>query len=141
MVDINWTVIPQIANFLILIFILNIVCYKPIRKILLERKAKIDGLQQDIESSVQDADEKDHSFGQGIKEARTKGQKEKEALMQVALEEEKAIVAKINDQARQDLAEVKAKIAKDTEAVKSALEKEVDTFADAIAQKILGRAT
>jgi F-type H+-transporting ATPase subunit b len=141
MVDINWTVIPQIANFLILIFILNIVCYKPIRKILLERKAKIDGLQQDIESSVQDADEKDQSFGQGIKEARTKGQKEKEALMQVALEEEKAIVAKINDQARQDLAEVKAKISKDTEAVKSALEKEVDTFADAIAQKILGRAT
>ncbi len=141
MVDINWTVLPQIANFLILIFILNIVCYKPIRKILLERKAKIDGLQQDIESSVQNADEKDQSFGQGIKEARAKGQKEKEALMQVALEEEKAIVAKINDQARQDLAEVKAKITKDTEAVKSALEKEVDTFADAITQKILGRAT
>jgi F-type H+-transporting ATPase subunit b len=140
MVDINWTVFPQIANFLILIFILNMVCYKPIRKILLARKAKVDGLQQGIESSKQEADDKDQSFNRGLKEARAKGQKEKEAMLQAAGDEEKAIVAKINDKARENLAAIKAKIATDTEAVKSALEKEVDGFADAITQKILGRA-
>ncbi|MGD8837136.1 MAG: ATP synthase F0 subunit B [Desulfobacteraceae bacterium] len=140
MVDINWTVIPQIINFLVLIFALNIVCYKPIRKILLERKAKVDGLTVNIESATQESEEKDKAFGAGVRQARAKGQKEKEALMLAAAEEEKVIVGKIMDKARDDMAAVKAQIAKETGEVKAALEKEVDAFADAITQKILGRA-
>lgn len=140
MVDINLTVLPQIANFLILIFIMNVVCYKPIRKILLERKAKMEGLADGIESATAMSDEKDKAFTLGVKEARSKGQKEKEALLQEADAEEKVIVGKIMDKAREDMVEVKAKIAKETDEVKAALEKEVDTFADAITQKILGRA-
>ena len=140
MVDINWTVLPQIANFLILIFFLNIIVYKPIRKILLERKSKIQGLADGIESADKLAEEKDKSFSAGLKEARVKGQKEKEAILQVADDEEKEIVGRINDKAREDMAAVKAQIAKDTGAVKAALEKDVDAFASAITQKILGRA-
>ena len=140
MVEINWTVIPQIINFLILIFALNVVCYKPIRKILLERKAKVDGLAENIDSASTLSEEKDKAFTQGVREARTKGQKEKEALLNQASEEEKVIVSKIMDKAREDMVTVKEQIAKETEEVKAALEKEVDAFADAITQKILGRA-
>jgi F-type H+-transporting ATPase subunit b len=140
MVEINWTVIPQIINFLILIFVLNVVCYKPIRKILLERKAKVDGLTENIASASDLSEEKDKAFAQGVREARTKGQKEKEALLNQASEEEKVIVSKIMDKAREDMATVKEQITKETEEVKAALEKEVDAFADAITQKILGRA-
>ena len=140
MVDINWTVIPQIINFLILIFALNVVCYKPIRKVLLERKAKVDGLEDNIASATTLSDEKDKAFSQGVREARAKGQKEKEALLNEAGEEEKVIVGKITDKAREDMATVKEQITKETEDVKAALEKEVDAFADAITQKILGRA-
>ncbi len=140
MVDINWTVIPQIGNFLLLIIILNIVLYKPIRKILLERKTKIDGLAEGIDSANRQAEEKDEAFNMGIREARAKGQKEKEAMLQAAGNEEKEIVGKIMDQAREDLAAVKSQVAKDVQGVKAALEKDVDTFANAITQKILGRA-
>lgn len=140
MVEINWTVIPQIINFLILIFVLNVVCYKPIRKILLERKAKVDGLAENIDAASTLSEEKGKAFTQGVREARTKGQKEKEALLNQAGEEEKVIVSKIMDKAREDMATVKEQIAQETEEVKAALEKEVDAFADAITQKILGRA-
>jgi F-type H+-transporting ATPase subunit b len=140
MVDINWTVFPQIINFLVLIIALNIVLYKPIRKILLERKAKVEGLSKGIDSANRQAEEKDEAFNIGIREARAKGQKEKEAMMQAAGNEEKEIIGRIMDQAREDLAAVKSQVAKDVDAVKAALEKEVDTFADAITQKILGRA-
>ncbi len=140
MVEINWTVVPQIINFLFLIFALNIVLYKPVRKILLERKTKVEGLSKDIESASRQTEEKDQAFNIGIREARAKGQKEKEAMMQAAGNEEKEIIGKIMDQARADLAGVKSQVAKDMGAVKAALEKDVDTFADAITQKILGRA-
>ncbi|MEJ2660281.1 MAG: ATP synthase F0 subunit B [Desulfobacteraceae bacterium] len=139
MVEINWTVIPQIINFLVLIFVLNMVLYKPIRKILKERRTKVDGLSQGIESATRKAEEKDQAFNQGLRDARTQGQKEKEAMLQAAASEEREIVGKIMDQAREDLAAVKSKITKDVDAVKEALEGDVDAFADAITQKILGR--
>jgi F-type H+-transporting ATPase subunit b len=140
MVEINWTLIPQIINFLILIFALNVVCYKPIRKILLERRAKVNGLTDNISSASEKSEEKDKAFTQGVREARAKGQKEKEGLLQEAGEEEKVIVGKIMDKAREDMAAVREQITKEAEEVKTALEKEVDAFADAITQKILGRA-
>ncbi len=140
MVEINWTLIPQIINFLILIFALNVVCYKPIRKILLERRAKVNGLTDNIASASEKSEEKDKAFSQGVREARAKGQKEKEGLLQEASEEEKVIVGKIMDKAREDMAAVREQITKEAEEVKAALEKEVDAFADAITQKILGRA-
>ncbi len=139
MVDINWTVSIQIINFLVLIFVLNMVLYKPIRKILKERKAKVEGLSQGIQSATQQAEEKDHAFDQGLRDARTRGQREKETMLQEAAREEREIVGKIMDQAREDLTAVKSKIGKDVDAVKAALERDVDAFADAITQKILGR--
>jgi F-type H+-transporting ATPase subunit b len=140
MIDINWTVLPQIINFLILIFALNLVCYKPIRKILLERKATVNGLTNNIASASEQSEEKDKAYTQGVREARAKGQKEKDALLQEAGDEEKVIVGKIMDKAREDMAAIKEQISKETAEVKAALEKEVDAFADAITQKILGRA-
>ena len=140
MIDLDWTVLIQIVNFLVLIYILDIVLYKPIRGMLNQRKAKVDGLEGSVTSANQQIEDKNRAFEAGLKAARLKGQEEKEARMQKALEEEQGIVAEINAKAHKDLAAVKAKIAQDTDAVRASLEKEVDAFADAIASKILGRA-
>ena len=136
----DWTVIVQLVNFLFLVFMMNLLLFKPIRKMLLERKAKISGLEESIDSTEKEATTQDEAFAQGLKDARGKGLKEKEALLQEASDEEKAIIGKINEQAQADLAEVRAKIAADTDAVKAKLTEEVDGFADIISEKILGRA-
>lgn len=136
----DWTVFIQIANFLFLIFMMNILLFKPIRKMLLERKAKVSGLEESIDTTEQEAANQDQAFAKGLKEARGNGLKQKEALLQEASDEEKAIIGKINDKAQADLAEVREKIAADTEAVKAKLIAEVDGFADIISEKILGRA-
>ena len=136
----DWTVLIQIVNFLFLIFMMNILLFKPIRKMLLERKAKINGLEDSIDSTQKEAVSQDEAFATGLKEARGKGLKEKEALLQEASDEEQAIIDKINEKAQADLAEVRGKIAADTDAVKTKLLQEVDGFADIISEKILGRA-
>jgi F-type H+-transporting ATPase subunit b len=140
MISIDGSLIIQIINFLFLIWILNKIAYKPIRNVLQKRKEKVAGLEKSIETSIDDAKQKAASFESGIKEARTKGLKEKESLLADAAEEEKRIVDKINQKAQADLKEVKAKIENDVELVKSNLAKEIDIFAKAIGQKILGRA-
>jgi F-type H+-transporting ATPase subunit b len=139
MVSVDGSIVLQIANFLLLIWILNMVLYKPIRKILLERKEKMVGMQSDIDGSAQQVQSKEDAYADGVRQARAAGQKEKEALMQAAAEEEKAIIGKINESAQAELKDVKEKITQEMGTVKATLEKEIDAFADAIGQKILGR--
>jgi F-type H+-transporting ATPase subunit b len=140
------TVIPdmslfiQIVNFLFLIWILNVLLYRPIRNMLIKRKEKLNNLEQNIETLSSDAHERDTEFSAGIKDARARGMKEKEALVQAAADQEREVIEKINKKAQADLAEVRKKIVKDAEAVRASLQKEIDAFAEAIGEKIIGRA-
>jgi len=140
MVNVDGSVVVQIVNFIFLIWILNLVLYKPIRKIILQRKEKVNGFEVDIETMKRGAGEKNDSFSAGISEARAKGLRAKETILLNAAEEEKRIIEDINERVRTNLSDVRGKIEKEVEDVRQTLEKEVDDFADAIAQKILGRA-
>lgn len=139
MIKVDVSVFIQIVNFLFLIWALNLVLYKPIRKVLLERKEKVEGLEQSIENLNINAQEKEDAFTSGIKDARSKGQIEKELLLSAAQNEEKQLLEKINKKAQDDLAQMRDKIATEAENVRISLQNEVDVFANAIGQKILGR--
>ncbi|MBW2604127.1 MAG: ATP synthase F0 subunit B [Deltaproteobacteria bacterium] len=130
----------QIANFLIIIWVLNIILYRPIRKILIDRKEKIASIEQNIDKLNEDAAGKDEAFLSGIKDARVRGLNEKEVLLKEGAEEEKKIIEQINQKAQANLAAVREKIAKDAQNVRASLHREIDTFANDISQKILGRA-
>jgi F-type H+-transporting ATPase subunit b len=140
MVSVDGSVFIQIVNFLFLIWVLNLVLYRPIRNVIRQRKEKEEGLQQNIDVITEAAREKDEAFNSGIREARVRGLKQKEALMAEAEAEEKRIIAEINERAQAEMAAVRGKLAAEVDGVRAQLEKELDTFADAIGQKILGRA-
>jgi len=140
MLKIDYTLFVQIANFLIIIWVLNTILYRPIRNILIKRKEKITSLEQNIEKLDENAAEKDEAFLSGVKDARTRGLSEKEILLKQGAEEEKKIIEQINKKAQANLAEVREKISKDADNVRASLYKEIDTFANAISEKILGRA-
>lgn len=139
MVNIDGSLFIQIANFLILIWALNVVLYKPIRNVLLQRSEKVAGLEENIETFKKEAMKKEEAFSSGIRDARAKGIKEKEALMQAAMAEEKQIINKINERASEELAKVREKVAKEADEVRNTLLREVDAFAGEIGKKILGR--
>ena len=140
------TVIPdisvfiQIANFLFLVMVLNIILFKPIRGMLKQRKETIKGLEDGIDSFQADAVAKEEAYNSGLKKARAFGMKEKQSLVDAATEQEKAIVDRIHQQAQAELAEIREKVAKEAGAAKAELLKEVDGFAKKKKKKILGRA-
>ncbi|MEJ2286097.1 MAG: ATP synthase F0 subunit B [Desulfobacterales bacterium] len=129
----------QIANFVFAIWVLNLLLYKPIRKILKQRKEKVEGLELSIETSAKDAREKDEAFLAGIKEARARGVEKKNILVQEATDEEKSIIADINQKAQAELAQIRETIKKEAGVARDSLQKEIDGFADQISEKILGR--
>lgn len=140
MIKVDGSLFIQIVNFLFLIWIMNVVLYKPIRNVLIRRKEKMGGLEQNIVSAVNDAKEKEEAFASGIKEARSRGMKKKDALIQEATQEEKKIVEEINQKAQANMMEIREKISKEATGVQTSLQKEIDLFAQAIGEKILGRA-
>ena len=140
MISVSPFLFVQMANFILLIFILNAILYKPIRKSLIERKKKIQGAEEAIEGAKRSADEAGQTFKTKMGDAKMKGHQEKEALKQAGQEEEKRLVAEINQKAQAELEAVRAQIAKDAESARGKLKGEMKGFSAAIAEKILGRA-
>ena len=140
MVSVDGSLFIQIINFLFLLYVLNLVLFKPIRRVLLERREKITGLQEGVESLSAESVEKDEAYKDGLKGARAEGLKQKEVFVEQASQEEKEIIERINKKAQANLAEIRLQVAEETKKAQSALEQEIDTFARAIGEKILGRA-
>jgi F-type H+-transporting ATPase subunit b len=136
----DWTLFVQIANFLFLLAALNVILYRPIRKILSERKEKITGLESSVEDLNRYAEEKREEFANKINEAKLDGFQKKEALKAEGAEEEKHIISEIHQKAQTEMESVRSQIAKDVESVRNTLQKEIKNFSAAIVDKILGRA-
>ncbi|MFH2091374.1 MAG: ATPase [Pseudomonadota bacterium] len=134
------SVVYQMINFLVLLFVLNLVLYKPIRNVLVERKAKIKGMQDGAQKAVNDLVTGEDAYKNGLKQARAEGLKNKEAFIEKATKEEKEIIDGINKKAQTNLAQIKQQVATETEKARKALEAEVESYAKAIGEKILGRA-
>ncbi|MDD9305143.1 MAG: ATP synthase F0 subunit B [Desulfobacter sp.] len=140
------TVIPDISavyqmiNFLVLLFVLNMVLYKPIRNVLLERKAKVENLEGGVEKASADLDSGIDAYKNGLKQARGEGLQKKEAFIEEASVQEKEIIDQINKKAQANFAKIKQQVAEEAEQAQKALEAEVDAYAKAIGEKILGRA-
>ena len=89
MLEINSSLFIQIANFLLLLFLLNMLLYRPIRQILNQRTAQVNSLQ----AMIDDFEGKASEYENGIEEskimARKEGHHEREVCKAQGLDEEK----------------------------------------------------
>ena len=139
MVDIDKSLLLQMVNFLFLLWILNIILYRPIRRILAERKQRVDGFLLDIKQLGQQIEEQKNEIADLTNLARKKGFEEKEALKQEAQKEQERLLAEINAQMAAKISDVKTQIAGDITAARKTLQSQIETFARELATKILGR--
>ncbi len=140
MISIDGSVVIQIINFLLLVWLMNKIVYKPIRAVLQKRKDKIGELVKDADRAADQAKVKDALYTDGIRAARKKGVAEKEKLIAIANQEEHALISDIQQKMQEELETVRLKIADEMKQARTGLEQEIDGFAAAIGQKILGRA-
>lgn len=139
MIDIDWTLYAQIINFLLLVFLLNVVLFRPIRNVLRERQAKL--LAQETEINV--LTDKGRSLEDEIKEelaaARRAGAGARETLKQEGAQAEATLLEEVKRQAELEWATVEKKIQADMAKARSSLQTQAQTFAQLLATKILGR--
>ena len=139
MIDIDWTLFAQIINFLLLVFLLNVVMFRPIRNALKARQAKL--LAQETEINV--LTDKGRSLEDEIKEelaaARRAGAGARETLKQEGAQAEITLLEEVKRQAELEWATVEKKIKADMAKARASLQTQAQSFAQLLATKILGR--
>jgi len=139
MIDIDWTLFVQIANFLVLVFLLNLALFRPIRKSLRQRQAALAA----HESEISNLSERSKGIGAEIKEslaeARRRGLGQKEALTQEGTQAEASLLEAVKKEVAAQWAKVEKKIKEDMAQARKTLKAQARSFAQALAAKILGR--
>ena len=139
MLNIDGTMFLQIANFLVLLFILNLILFRPIRKILAQREDEMNSRQKTIDDFQDQTEKNEKGIEEGIVQARKEGYAEKEALRSHGLEEEKEILQEAGTGVEQKLSVAKKEIESKIAVARETLEGQIAGFSDELAQKILGR--
>ena len=140
MIKLDWTLVLQFFNFLILMAVLNALLFKPLRAALQTRRETIEGSK----AKVQDIDEQVQAqiarYEAQLQEARQQGGQERSALRKTGQEEEVRILGEANRSAAEKLQAITAQIQEEADSARQALRNETDALAKEIAGKVLGRA-
>ena len=135
----NSTVFIQIVQFLFLLFVLNMIFYRPIRRILSQRSDKEKDLHESIEGFREKSDQYLKDLEENYKGARGEGFKEKDMLKQAGTEAEKEILQEAISSAEVKIGKAKDEIDRSVTGVRESLEDELNMFSKELAEKILGR--
>ena len=140
MISIDWTILVQFANFIVLMIVLNRLLYRPLRNMMASRRETIDGSHskaRDLEAQIE---EKMARYEEKLQAAKQQGNQEKAALRQAGAAEEAGIISKAREEATVRLQGVKEQVAEAATLARQQLKSDTEGLADEIASKILGRA-
>lgn len=139
MIKLDWTLGLQFVNFVVLLGVMNVLLYRPLRKLLEGRRQTIDGSHgraKDLEAQIQ---EKMASYQARLQEAKVKGNEEKAALRQAAAQDEAKILGAAHEEANTSLQTIKARVQAEKQDAAASLRTEVQGLATQVATRVLGR--
>lgn len=139
MISLDLAFVIQFVNFLLLMLVLNIFLFKPIRKVMADRKAQIDGARERAAAVDKDVQEKMALYEARLREIKAKANAERDALRSDALREEAAIIEKARKEAADSLSSIKARVAKEAADAKEFLTVQARSLSLDICEKVLGR--
>lgn len=139
MIDIDWTLFAQIINFLLLVFLLNVVLFRPIRKALRDRQAKLLAQEAQITVLTDKGQSLEDEILEELAAARRAGAGARETLKQEGAQAEASMLDEVKRQVETEWATVEKKIKADMAKARASLKTQTQSFAQLLATKILGR--
>ena len=138
MLDINKWFFVLALNFLALLFILNIILFKPLLKIFKEREDIVKGSLDAVKDMANRREESIARMNKELIETRNKAKDMFEALKAEGLQNQKEVLSKAEAEASQILEKSKADLRAAAEKARTTLRAEVDKFSDEIVKKLVG---
>jgi len=139
MIELNLTVIIQLAIVLSLMVILSQVAFKPFLSLLQARKERIEEAEKKARQWQQRAEELMESYRQTMAAAQAQGATIREEIRQASLAKELEILQAAMAETNQLINQTKRKIKEETETARANLRLQAQSLSREIAAKVLGR--
>lgn len=138
MIDLDYSFLIQLINFVLILILFNVLLVAPIRKIMKQRADFMGSQMEGIENFAATADKKLAGYEAALDEARKVAAQDRLGLKQQGLDQEKDILARVGAEVAESLGKARTEIASQTKTAKGALEAGVDAMAKKAVGKILG---
>lgn len=139
MINLDMSFLFQLVNFLLLMLVLNLFLFKPIRKILADRKAEISGAKEKSAAVDKEVQEKLALYETKMREIKAHATDERSVLKKEAQAEEATILDASRKEASDALAVIKSKVAKEAADARQLLKEQAQSLSSEICEKVLGR--
>jgi F-type H+-transporting ATPase subunit b len=125
--------------FLIFVFVLNRILFKPIGNVLDERESLTDGARAEARAAVNQYGSRLSEYENSIRQARAEGYRRLEQERAALIAERSKVIEDARREAHARIEQGKAEIASETSAARAALESESHQIAERISRTVLGR--
>ena len=139
MINFDATILYQFVHFLILLFILNFILFKPVLKALEKRQSAIKGLTDGVEQAKQDTIDLERNYESAFVEKRKPIIGSRDEVISEANKEAVHVVEQARSELSEELAKIKSEIEMEGRKVYDALKGDVGKLSMEAAQKILKR--
>ncbi|BDU99974.1 hypothetical protein TDMWS_00600 [Thermodesulfomicrobium sp. WS] len=139
MIDLDSTFFVQLVNFLIILTVLNLLLFRPIRGILKKRAEVMAERLRAVEDFTAQAEAKMAGYRQALADARSEAQAVRAALKEEGIAVEANTLAAASEKAAAKLAAARQEIEAQKNAALAALQGQVAAFAKQVAAKVLAR--
>lgn len=139
MINLDISFFIQAINFLVLMFLLNTILYKPVRKILADRAAEIAVGHERAAAVDKEVQEKMAQYEAKLRDAKIKATEERGVLKKEAQGYEAEVLEQARKEAGVSLAAIKGKVAKESAVAKDILKEQARSLSLEICEKVLGR--
>ncbi len=139
MVELNITLVYQMVNFLILMFILNLLLYKPILSIIEKRQKTFDDSDSEIKRLNETIERKMAEYEDKVRQAKMKAVEEKGEIVKEGTDKAKDILDDVRAEVPGMMEGFREKLDAEVSAARSFLNSKSKELSVEIAEKVLGR--
>lgn len=133
LISINETLIVQVISFLIFLFIINRIMFRPLRNVMDERKSHIDRIQQDIANAHSEYEALTDQIQVRENDVRNEASEQRQQLTAKGQQQ----AADIITSAREEISAMKTEAEKEADLQIAAARKRVQMEADDLSKKIV----
>ena len=139
MIEINLTIVIQVVQFLLLLFVLNRFLFRPTIHQIEEREQKITTWKEETKNFHESMQERLQSYENQVLEAKARAQEQQELVtVELQKEEDKKLDA-VSEEAVRIVASTREKLQEETELLRGQLREQAEEMSQLVAEKVLGR--
>jgi F-type H+-transporting ATPase subunit b len=139
MIDFNYTLLIQFFNFLVLLFLLNILLFKPVLKAINKREKTLVTLFDGVDGIKKEAVRLELAYDEGSRERKKPVLEGKDAALMEAQKASMHLIEEARTELAEELLKIKSEVERESKNISDALKGAVEKLSAEVAEKILKR--